>query len=79
MLRKLLLSIPGFGLGAFMLFNSLVVVMKIRSGTEWHITPEEKMASAIITGVVGGILVLWTYLLIKKDQGSTGETLKTKP
>lgn len=66
MLSKKLISIIGFGLGAFMLFNSAMLGYKIFQGTEWVITPFEKQLSLVMSLSVSAVLLTWTRLLTKK-------------
>ena len=67
MLRKIIFSVMGFGLGLFMLFNSVVVFSKFIKGAAWELTSQEKLFSIVISCLVGLVLVIWTYLLVKKS------------
>lgn len=67
MVKKTLFCIFGFGLGAFMLFNSVVAFNRFLHGYRL-LEPYEWMFSSIITSLVGVILIIWTYLLIKKKR-----------
>ncbi len=66
MLKKIAFYFFGFGLGVFMLFNSGVVLYQFLADVPWNITPTERLFSSGITCLVGIILIIWTYLLIKK-------------
>ena len=66
MLNKKLIRIIGFGLGAFMLFNSIVVLSKILQGAEWVTTPFERLLSLAMSLSVSTVLLTWTHLLTKK-------------
>ncbi len=68
MFRTIFLSVFGFGLGLFMLLNSAVVFSKLVKGDAWNVTPEQKLVSAVVTCLVGIVLILWTYLLLKKSK-----------
>lgn len=68
MIKKIVLCIIGFGSGLFMLLNGIVIYNKYLDGSSWSITPGERLYIACITFIVGLLLVLWTYLLIKKKR-----------
>jgi hypothetical protein len=68
MLKKIAFYLLGFGLGIFMLFNSMMVLYQFLAGIPWNITPAERLFSSGITFLVGLILIIWTYLLRKKSQ-----------
>ena len=66
-MRKILISIIGFGLGVFMLFNSIGAFYRFLHGYP-KLAPYESMASSIITLLVGIVLVIWTIFLIKRKR-----------
>lgn len=66
MIRKILLCVFGFGLGIFMLFNSIVALNRFLHGYEKPLEPFEWMFSSVITFSTGVVLLVWTYLLVKK-------------
>ncbi|MCK4934119.1 MAG: hypothetical protein KAR79_00880 [Simkaniaceae bacterium] len=64
MCRKLVIGSVGFFLGVFMLFNGAVCLYRVKHGYPM-ITSSEWLTSAIVTLLVGCVLVVWTALLIK--------------
>ena len=69
MLRNTLFYIFGFGLGIFMLFNSVIALYRYFHGFRM-LEPFEWMFSSIVTFLTGAVLTIWTYLLIKKKRSS---------
>lgn len=50
-----------------MLFNSIMIMLKIIEGTEWVMTPFERLLSLAMSLAVSTVLLTWTRLLTKKQ------------
>ena len=66
-IKKIIYGLLGFGLGAFMLFNSAVCFYRFHSGYENIPSPDVWLASFIVTLAAGLTLITFSALLIRKD------------
>ncbi len=68
MLSKVLFSLTGFGVGAYLLLHGFFKLINIKDLQDIIITPQDQIRSVIILFLVGCILILWTYFLVRKKR-----------
>ncbi|PCI93536.1 hypothetical protein COB11_05130 [Candidatus Aerophobetes bacterium] len=66
-MKKVLFWIFGIFLGCFMLVNSAICFYRYLNGYSRVTSPQEWLTSFILTFVVGVVLIIWTSLLLKKQ------------
>ena len=65
MFNKIVYGIVGFGLGAFLFFNSMICAYRFYIGYSQVMGSQEWLASFIMTFLAGIILVFFTQKIIR--------------
>lgn len=65
---KKILNILSVILGLFMLLNACLVFYRFSCGKVWELTRFEKIFSSATTAMVGALLLVQTYRLIRRKK-----------